>query len=86
MGDEGYGFERTGVETPYNETDVLPREVREWLGVDRNDPELVTENDGLVSASALNDEWLLSFEEIAACVRRTWPDAFPLVGSDEVTA
>jgi hypothetical protein len=83
VGDDGDGgFVR--VTTNYTETDTLPPEVKEWLGVDRSDPELVTEAEGSVSASSLNDEWLISFEEIAACIRATWPDAFPLVGSDEV--
>jgi hypothetical protein len=72
--DNNHGFRR--IQADYLESDTLPREVRDWLGITASDPQLLTNGDGHVSASSLNDEYVMPFEDIAACIRRTWPDAF----------
>jgi len=80
--EDGHGFER--VAANYMETDTLPPEVKEWLGIQQGDPELATESDGYVTASSLNDEAVYNFAQIAECIVRTWPDAF--VSMNEVTS
>lgn len=71
-----FGFLLTGPEHDYYETDTLPPEVRNWLGIESTDPELLTDDEGWVQATALNDSREMTFAEIAACIVRTWPDAF----------
>lgn len=58
----------------------------DWLGVSSSDPVLkvpkdIREADGgytgqTCNAITLNDEYRLSFVDIAACIRETWPKAF----------
>jgi hypothetical protein len=71
-----HGFRITDAEVPWFETDTLPHKVIEWLDINTTDPELLTEDDGHVAATTLNDDAGYSFVDIAACIRRTWPDAF----------
>lgn len=52
----------------------LPRAVSEWAFGDphENNPDMVTEHDGMESASSLNDSLEYSFPQIAAAIRRTY--------------
>ena len=57
----------------------LPWSLSKIIGND--DPDLVTEGENIgrrrSRATELNDTYGMSFEQIADCIRRTWPEAFP---------
>lgn len=52
----------------------LPRAVAEWAfgDPDESNPDMVTEDDSMDSASSLNDSHHYSFPRIAAAIRRTY--------------
>ena len=49
--------------------DFLPLEVVEWLGVGFRDPEFVVDGEAH-DASALNDDFNFTFQDIAEAIRR----------------
>lgn len=58
---------------PSRQSGILPHEVMVWLGLEVGDPILTYDDDGHVeSATALNDELLLSFRQIADALERTY--------------
>lgn len=58
------------------EGERLPREVRDWLGIQDADPELLTGRSGEyephLPATSLNDEEEWTFEQIAQAIKETY--------------
>lgn len=51
---------------------MLPRFVRDWLGVEDTDPIFITDDGVRHTATYINDDLMLSFKQIAECIRRTY--------------